>query len=152
MEHLHKPAIFKISVAVIFVLLLFSGLLYAQQRVAVNAKIANLRSDAGTGNDVLWQVEKFHPFMVIQKKGKWYKIRDFENDEAWIHNSLVGSVASVITLKDKCNVRSKPTTKSSILFTTERGVPFRVIKKKGNWVKVEHADGDIGWIHKSLIW
>lgn len=152
MKYLQKDTFVKISAVVLFCLLVSAGLAGAQQRVSVNAKIANLRSGAGTGNATLWQVEKYHPFVVTQKKGKWYKIKDFENDTAWIHNSLVGNVKSVITIKDKCNVRSKPTTKSGILFTAERGVPFKVIKKQGNWINVEHTDGDKGWIHKSLIW
>lgn len=124
----------------------------AQERVSVKADVANMRSGAGTKNEILWQVEKYHPFVVIKKQGNWYRIKDFENDEAWIHNSLLGNTRSVITKKEKCNIRSKPSTKSSILFTAERGVPFRVLSTQGGWLKVEHADGDIGWIHKSLVW
>jgi SH3-like domain-containing protein len=32
------------------------------------------------------------------------------------------------------------------------GVPFRVLERKGEWLHVEHADGEKGWIHQSLIW
>lgn len=152
MKRLHNISCFKISGIAILVLLTWSSLSYSQQRMSVSAGIANLRSGAGTGNDILWQVEKFHPFIIVEKKGKWYRVKDFENDEAWIHNSLLGNVKSVITIKNKCNIRSKPTTKSSILFTAERGVPFRVVKSEGNWLKVEHADRDVGWIHKTLVW
>ncbi len=152
MKHLYLSPLIKISIAVVVWMLILPGSAFSQQRVSVSAKIANVRSGAGTGNDILWQVEKFHPFVVIEKKGKWYKIKDFENDEAWIHNSLVGTVKSVITIKEKCNIRSNPTTKSSVLFTAERGVPFRLVEKKGDWLKIEHADGDVGWIFHSLVW
>jgi len=27
-----------------------------------------------------------------------------------------------------------------------------VLTRKGNWIQVRHADGDKGWIHKSLVW
>jgi len=34
----------------------------------------------------------------------------------------------------------------------DSGVPFKVLTRKGNWIQVRHADGDKGWIHKSLVW
>ena len=90
--------------------------------------------------------------MVINKSGSWYQFRDFEEDAGWVHKSLVGNVKAVITKKDLCNVRSKPSTKEKILFTVEKGIPFKVLKTRGQWLNVEHGDGDKGWIHDSLIW
>jgi SH3-like domain-containing protein len=37
-------------------------------------------------------------------------------------------------------------------FTVEKGIPFKVLNRDGSWIHIEHADGDKGWIHKSLIW
>ncbi len=125
---------------------------WAGERICVAGSIANLRSGPGTNHQVLWQVEKYHPLLIEKKQGNWYQVKDFEGDTAWLHNSLVTNVESVITVKAKCNVRKGPGTKNPIVFTTERGVPFKVLKKQGNWLNIEHADGDIGWIHNSLIW
>ena len=36
--------------------------------------------------------------------------------------------------------------------SVQDGIPFKVISRKGQWVHIEHADGDRGWIHKSLVW
>ena len=152
MKSIMKHIVSYFVLTIILIGMAFPCLLHAQERVSVNAGVANMRAGAGTKNQVLWQVEKYHPFIVLEKNDKWIKVKDFENDVAWIHNSLVGKEKSVITIKEKCNIRSKPTTKSSILFTAERGVPFRLISTKGTWLKVEHADGDIGWIFKSLVW
>ena len=124
----------------------------AADRVAVKVSIANMRSGPGTNYEVLWQVEKYHPFLVKEKKGKWVKIQDFEGDMAWIHSSLLADMEGVITSKSKCNVRSRPTTDSKVVFTVERGVPFKVIKRQGNWIRIAHADGEKGWIYKTLVW
>ena len=97
-------------------------------------------------------MEKFHPLLIIEKKGVWYKIKDFEGDMAWVHSSLLGKINGVITTKAKCNVRSKPNKGGKILFTVERGVPFKVLKRNGNWIRIKHADGEIGWIYNSLVW
>ncbi len=123
-----------------------------EERLSVKASIANMRSGPGTETAVMWQVEQYHPVIVIEKKGNWYKIKDFENDVAWLHKSLLDNAESVITHKDKCNVRSKPDTNSTILFTVDRGVPFKVLEKKGEWIRIRHVDGDTGWIHNSLVW
>lgn len=139
-------------ISLVVFLSLLPAMAAAQERMTVTASIANMRSGPGTKHDVLWQVEQYHPVIIVEKKGNWYKIKDFEKDTAWIHKSLLGNVKSVITLKKKCNVRSQSSTKSSILFTVEKGVPFKVLTRKGDWMKIEHADGDVGWIHKSLVW
>ncbi len=125
---------------------------FASQRLSITAKIANIRSGPGSKYEVLWQVEKYYPIIITGKKGNWYHFKDFEDDTGWVHKSLVGKVKTVISIKNKCNVRSGPGEKNSIVFIVEKGVPLKVIGKKGNWLKVEYMDGDRGWIYKSLVW
>ncbi len=120
-------------------MMILAGSVVAAERMAIKASIANLRSGPGSKYEVLWQVEKYHPILIIEKKKNWYKIKDFEGDMAWIHKSLLGKINGVITTKAKCNVRSKPNKKGKILFTVERGVPFKVLKRSGNWIRIEHA-------------
>lgn len=124
-------------------------------RMSVASSVANIRSGPNTkGYDILWKAEKYYPIRVIEKKGSWYYFKDFEGDKGWIHSSLVSDTPSVITNREKCNVRSIPDTGegADILFTVEKGVPFKILEKKKDWIKVEHADGDQGWIHRSLVW
>lgn len=123
-----------------------------QNRVCINVSIANMRADTSVKGDVLWQTEQYHPLMVIQTKGKWKRVKDFAGDTAWVHESLVKNISCVITVKDQCNIRSEPSIKGQILFVAEKGVPFKVIEKRKNWFKIEHADGDEGWIYKKLVW
>ena len=122
------------------------------ERITIVVPVANIRSGPDSKSDLLWKVEKYYPIMVIKKSGSWYQFRDFEEDSGWVHKSLVGKVKAVITKKDLCNVRSKPSTKGKILFTVEKGIPFKVLRTKDRWLNVEHADGDKGWIHRSLVW
>ena len=122
------------------------------ERLTVVASIANIRSGPGSKYDILWKVEKYYPILVIEKKGEWYHFKDFEDDKGWVYQKLVQKVEAVITKKDTCNIRSGPGTGNKILFTVERGIPFKVIKRKGRWLHIEHADKDRGWIHDSLVW
>ncbi len=122
------------------------------ERMAVTVPIANIRSGPGTKYDIIWKVEQYHPFLVIKKTGTWYRIKDFEQDEGWAHKSLLSDIKTVITQKNKCNIRSGPATNYDVLLTVEKGIPFKVLKRKGNWIHIQHADGDRGWIHESLVW
>ncbi len=122
------------------------------ERLSVTSAVANIRSGPGTQHEVLWKVEQNHPLRVLEKSRGWIRFRDFEGDEGWVHQSLTGRAATVITTRDKCNVRSGAGTKYEIVFTVGKGVPFRVLKRKAKWLRIRHADGDHGWIHKSLIW
>ena len=130
----------------------FAGTVWAE-RMSVNADKANIRSGPGTDQyDVLWEVERYHPLDVIRTQGEWVFFRDFEGDEGWIHGSLLGKTATVITRSDMVNIRSGPGTQNDIVFKAERGVPFQVVKRQGDWIHIRSGAGDEGWIHKNLVW
>jgi len=140
-----------ISFLTIIVVLSANGLAMAE-RLSVSSKIANIRSGPGTDYEILWKVENYFPISVLKKSGKWINFRDFEGDEGWIHTSLLQKKPTVITKKNKCNVRTGPGTNHDIVFTVEKGIPFLVIDRQKNWIQIKHADGDRGWIYKSLVW
>ncbi len=137
---------------ILFFLIIFLCNNAGAERLTIIAPLANIRSGPDTKKDILWKVEKYYPIFVIKKSKSWYHFRDFEDDKGWVHKSLVGKVPAVITKKDLCNIRSGPSTKKKILFSVEKGIPFKVLKREGRWLNVEHADGDTGWIHDSLVW
>jgi uncharacterized protein YgiM (DUF1202 family) len=125
---------------------------FGAERMAVKSNVANIRSGPGTQHERLWQVERYYPLTIIEKKGEWYRIQDFEGDKGWIHNSLLDKTPSVIIRVNRCNVRTGPGTQFDIAFTADKGIPFKVLEKKGRWYQVQHADGDRGWILNTLLW
>jgi len=128
------------------------GTALAAERVSVSADIANVRAQPNTQSDTLWQVEKYHPLLVVEKRGAWYRIKDFEGDTGWIHGSLVDKTPTVIVKVQRANIRTGPGTQYDLAFDAEKGTPFNVIETKGSWKKIRHADGDEGWIFSSLVW
>ena len=143
---------FKVFWAVLLSFSVFFAATAHADRLAVSANKANIRSGPGTNYDILWEVEKYHPLKILKKKGKWYRFRDFEGDEGWVYSPLLKDIPTVITKKKKCNVRSDAGTNFKILFTAEKGIPFKVLKRKGDWIHIQHSDGDKGWVHKALVW
>lgn len=139
------------SILIILLIIVCAGIANAE-RLAISSPVANIRSGPGTSHDVIWKVQKYFPIFVIEKSGEWYHFEDFEGDEGWVHQSLVSKIQTVITKNETANVRSGPGTNYEVLFTVEKGIPFKVLKRENNWIHIEHADGDKGWIHKSLVW
>lgn len=141
---------------IVFFFVLFSFSNGFAQKLAVNASVANIRSGPGTGYEVLWQVEKYTPMLFVDKDktGKWYYIKDFEGTIGWINKDLMTKMDTVITKPrdERCNIRSGPGTNNDVIFKAIKGVPFKVLERKGNWIHLQHADGDKGWIHKNLVW
>jgi SH3-like domain-containing protein len=142
----------KIQFSFVFLFVIVFAATADAERLAISAPEANIRSGPGVAHDVLWKVEKYFPILVIEKSGQWYHFQDFEGDKGWVHESLVGKIAAVVTRNDSSNVRAGPGTNFPVLFSVEKGVPFKVLERQGAWIQIEHADGDKGWIHKSLVW
>ena len=141
----------RIPLLIIIALLVWAGQASAE-RLAVGVDKANIRSGPGTNHDVLWSVGQYYPVNVLKKSGEWCKIRDFEGDDGWIYRSLLKKIPTVIVKMPLVNVRQGPGTDTKILFQAEKGVSFKRLGKKGGWFKIQHADGEVGWIHKSLVW
>jgi len=127
--------------SVLFALLLAVQAMAAQ--LAVKVDRANIRSGPGTDNE---------PLDVIKKSGNWYKTRDFENDVGWIFHTLVEKISTVTVKVPLVNIRTGPGTNFRALFQAEKGVSFKLLSEKGKWFKIKHADGEIGWIHRSMVW
>jgi len=144
--------LYDVSVIALFLFISLSNVAFAAQRLTVSASDANIRSGPGTNYDIIWKVNKYYPIKVIKKVGSWIRFVDFEGDEGWIYSSLVRKIPAVITIKEDCNIRSGPGTNYPIVFKAEKGVAFKILSRKGKWIHVQHADGDKGWIYKTLVW
>jgi SH3-like domain-containing protein len=127
-------------------------LLHAAERMTVERSIINVRSGPGTEHSTLWQAEANYPVEVLERRNNWVRFRDFEGYEGWVAENLLGRTPAVVVKSARANVRSGPGTGHPIVFTVEKGVPFRVLGRQGQWIRIRHADGDEGWVHENLVW
>ena len=137
---------------ILTVLLILVGVAAASDRMAVKVDTANIRAQPDQQSDTLWQVEKYYPLLILEKKESWYRFKDFEGDVGWIHGSLVDDTPTVIVKVERANIRADAGTQYDLVFDAQKGTPFKVLEKKGRWLKVQHADGDVGWIFNALVW
>jgi len=123
--------------------------------LCVNVPEANLRKGPGTNHEKSWEVFKYMPFQKIGEKGGWYHVRDVDGDEHWIYSKLVthGNRCAVVKV-ETANVRTGPGTNHETLplSPVEKYYCFKVIETRADWVKVEDAVSNQGWVYKPLLW
>lgn len=141
------------SIGLVSVLLLLAApQAVAQQMVSVSGNDVNLRSGPGKQYAPDWILGDGYPLKVIEKRGDWLHVSDFENDSGWIHRSVTSNTPHLIVKVDVANLRSKPTTSSRILAKLEYGDVLRTLERKKDWVKVKREGGLLGWVARRLLW
>ena len=141
----------KLAALVVTLAFLLPGLAWAEM-MSVKVNKCNFRQGPSVKKSIAFKADKYYPVKVLKKQKGWLQVVDFEGDKAWVLAKLLDKQKAVVVAKPKANVRDKANTKSKILFTAAQGAAFKVLKSQGKWLLVQHADGDRGWIHKSLVW
>lgn len=139
--------------SVLIVFFVMSG--HDADALCVKVSEANLRSGPGTKYEKTWEVFKYMPFKKLKRRGNWYKVRDFEDDEHWIYRKLVTDRYNCGVVKvDKANIRTGPGTQyakaamaAGLMYDS-----FRILKIKSGWAHVVDEFGDRGWIYRKLLW
>lgn len=124
----------------------------AREMVSINGNVVNMRSGPGTGSQILWELERGYPLEVLERKGDWLQVRDFENDKGWVARALTSRTRYHIVKARVANIRSGPSTRYRVVGKSERYDLMRTRGSKSGWVKVQSADGVTGWVSKKLLW
>lgn len=124
--------------------------------LCVKAAKANMRTGPGTNYEISWEVYRYMPFRKVgtSLSGDWYAVQDVDGDVAWIHKSLVTNAYRCAVVKEDVNVRTGPGTRYGTRYAkpAERYYSFRVLGRKGAWVRAKDETNVIGWIHRSFLW
>ena len=147
------------SATMLFIVMLFifsTSSLHAEM-LSVKGDRVNLRKGPGKNYSVKWEYSSGFPVEVIERKGDWLKVKDFENDTGWMHKSLLISSPQTIVKAnrnkdEKINIRNGPGSGNKIVGMAYYGVVFRILGHQTGWVKVRHESGLTGWISSNLLW
>lgn len=133
-------------------LVLFHTPAFAREMVSIKGNIVNMRSGPSTDAQILWELERGYPLEVLQRKGNWLQVRDFENDKGWVARSLTARTRYHIVKAKVANIRSGPSTRYRVVGKSERYDLMRTRGAKAGWIKVQSASGVTGWVSKNLLW
>lgn len=148
------PMTHKIPKSLLFAALFIFILVTAANAKMVSVSVAklNLRSGAGTKYAVQWEYGRGVPLRVLQTKGNWYKVQDFENDVGWIYRKMVNRKPHLIVKGKQINIRSGPGEEYKLVGKADYGVVFTTLEQKPGWAKVKHEKGLQGWVKRDLVW
>ncbi|KYF73936.1 hypothetical protein BE11_50540 [Sorangium cellulosum] len=120
--------------------------------LSVKVPVANFRAGPSTSEPVEFTATRYYPVKVLERAGGWCKIKDFEGDLAWVADRLLARIKTVVIKVPRGNVREAPTTSAEVAFRAERGEVFKVLDRKGRWLRVVNVEGAKGWLREDLAW
>ena len=93
------------------------------------------------------------PVEVMLSYGDWVKVRDVTGDMAWTEAKNLSAKRNVIVRVASAKVRSAPDENAPIVMLAEKNVMLELVDPEaGNWVRVRHRDGIVGYVKASDIW
>ncbi|MGB3225008.1 MAG: SH3 domain-containing protein [Desulforhopalus sp.] len=155
-----KKNIHLLSRIITFLFVIFSvfsvSLLHAEM-LSIKGDSVNLRSGPGTKYSILWEYGEGFPVEIVQREKDWVKIKDFEDDTGWVHESLLVDRPHMIVKAnrgngEKINIRQSPSAEDKIVGKAYYGVVFEMVQQQSGWVEVKHESGLSGWISSVLLW
>ena len=67
-------------------------------------------------------------------------------------SQATAAVAAMVAISgNNVNMRSGPGTKYRIIWKLGSGFPLKVLKRKGQWIRVQDFEGTIGWVNKRIV-
>ncbi len=125
---------------------------HAASYVSVKGATVNVRAQPTTRAAVQWQLDRGYPLRVLQKKGQWLQVADYEATLGWLFAPLTNTTPHRIVTAPKARLRAGPGTSHRILTTLQQGEILRTLETRNGWVLVRLANGTQGWMARSLTW
>lgn len=124
----------------------------SRERVSVDGENVNMRAGPSKRAKVLWRLGSGYPLKVLERKGSWLRVVDFENDKGWVARSLTSRTPHAIVKSPRANLRAGPGTRYRVLGKASYGDVFEVLEKRKSWVQVQDEDDRKAWIARRLLW
>ena len=122
--------------------------------VSLRANEVNLRTGPGVQYPIDWVFRRQNlPVEIIAEFKTWRKIRDWQGEQGWIHQSMVAGKRTIIVTGTTRTLRSKADAKSSSVARAENRVIGLLLSCPGaeGWCRVE-IDGFKGWLRRVDFW
>lgn len=93
------------------------------------------------------------PLEVVLSYGEWVKVRDASGEMAWTEAKGLSAKRNVVARAANLKVRASPDETSSAVLLVDKGVLLEMSEQpSGNWLKVRHKDGQVGYVKTSEVW
>jgi SH3-like domain-containing protein len=120
---------------------------------SIGKEEVNVRSGPSLEDKIILKLPLGYPIEIQKKKGEWVYFRDWVNNRGWVHRDLISDVRTAVIKVKQANVRSGPGTKEGVVAEASEGEIYKILERKGNWIKIGYYHGDdvVGWVRKDLV-
>lgn len=120
--------------------------------VTLNADEVNLRTGPGLRYPIKVVLKKDGlPIEIIKEFDVWRKIRDKDNDEGWVHKSLLSGKRAVIITGPVQTLFKKPDAGAKPVVKLEPGVIAGLERCENDWCFLRVASYK-GWLKRENVW
>jgi SH3-like domain-containing protein len=131
--------------------------------VATSAAAGEFRSVAENGTLMydapsvrakkLFVVSRYYPVEIVINIDAWVKVRDQAGDLTWVEKKALSDKRTVVVTSAFADVRQSPSDQAAVVFQAQQGVALDITDvQAGGWLKVRHADGQVGYIKIGQVW
>ncbi len=93
------------------------------------------------------------PVEQVVMVGAWVKVRDSKGDLVWMEKAQLSPKRTVMVRGKLAQVRSEASDSAAVLFEAEADVVLDFLELAApGWVKVQHADGQSGFVRLNQVW
>ena len=100
----------------------------------------------------LWVLGRGYPVQVVVATEGWTKVRDATGALSWVENRALSSARTVLVRAATGTMRDSPSEAGAVVLRLGRDVVLDMVEPPaGEWVRVRHRDGAIGFIHVNQV-
>ena len=139
---------------ILFLFLIFiNSLIFGEDTLGRTKQPTIVRTDSTLFSEEVGHIPKNTILEIIKEKYGWFKVKLPENFFAFVYADYIEEIGQK---KGKCkanhlNIRAKPALKSPIIGRLKKDDKIKIVKREGNWYKINAYPYSWGWVYKDSI-
>jgi SH3-like domain-containing protein len=114
--------------------------------------VVNGREGPSFDHPVVWEYHRRGlPVLVIEEDLDWWKVRDPDGDEVWIHRRGLETRRMGLVSGEAVPIRRQPEADAPVTAVAEPGVLLEIKDCRGGWLRVDGARA-VGWLPADALW
>jgi SH3-like domain-containing protein len=120
--------------------------------VSLGADEVHLRFGPGREYPIRWVLaRKGLPVEIVAEFDTWRKVKLHDDDEGWIHSSLLSSRRTVMIKDEIAELRRTPSDDARVVLRAEPGVVGELLDCEEDWCRID-IQGRRGWLRRAAFW
>jgi SH3-like domain-containing protein len=100
----------------------------------------------------LYLVNQGYPVEVVVVVEGWIKVRDANGDLTWVESKALSDKRTVMIKVPLAQIHQAADSGSPVVFQAQQNVVLELEDVKGEWLRVRHRDGQVGFIKAADVW